>query len=278
MKTLLSIGQAAERLGLSVDTVREMERSGVLKAERTPGGHRRFSPGKLDAYLGRQSVRARPNHPARASAPTRQRQPIHAHEEPLDWPPADEDQDDVQPVTPRTQPAAPAAPSAHDNWMTEFRQTTRDNAERNRLDTLRYYAHSLIPWNASASARSAVLEMVASYVTASRFPASAPSWEANQAIKAKVEAVLEPFQRAAAREATKKAEVERQEQRLRSLIEHGKSRARLKTIGWGYDDAREACADVQEELDSEVEADWSEREVDDLVDEILEEWDEESEG
>jgi excisionase family DNA binding protein len=277
MKTLLSIGQAAERLGLSVDTLREMERSGVLKAERTPGGHRRFSPATLDAYLGRLPARPRPNHPARASASMRRKQPIHAHEEPLDWLPADEEQDELQPVTPRTPPAAPAAPSAHDTWMTEFRQTTRDNAERNRLDSLRSYAHALIPWNASPSARSAVLETVASYVTASRFPASAPSWEANQAIKAKVEAVLEPFAQAAAREATKKAEVERRAQRVRSLIEHGKSRARLKTIGWGYDDSREALADVQEELDSDVETNWSEREVDDLVDEVLEEWDEESE-
>jgi excisionase family DNA binding protein len=277
MKTLLSIGQAAERLGLSVDTVRELERSGALKAERTPGGHRRFSPATLDAYLGRQSARTRSNDPARASAPMRRRQRTHEDEEPLDWPAAEEEADGLQPVTPRTQPAAPAAPSAHDTAMAEFRQTTRETVERTRLDTLRSYAGSLILRTVSASARSAVLETVASYVTASRFPASTPSWEAHQAIKAKVEAVLEPFEQATAREATKKAEVERQEQRLRSLIEHGKSRARLKTIGWAYEDTREVSADVQAELENQVEDDWSERDVDGLVDEILEEWEEESE-
>ena len=154
--------------------------------------------------------------------------------------------------------------------------------EQNRLTNLRSYGRSLIPWGASPTARSTVFEAMDSYVTASRFPPSVPLWEARQAIDAKVAAIMEPFNAEAAREAAKKSEAvakrqeqEREEQRVRSLIEHGKSRAMMHTIGWDSEDKREARADVEEALKDEVEADWSERDVDELVDEALDESDEE---
>src|SRR2546428_390987 len=48
-----SSSQAARYLGVSVDTIRDLDESGELQAERTKGGHRRFSREKLDAYLGK---------------------------------------------------------------------------------------------------------------------------------------------------------------------------------------------------------------------------------
>lgn len=285
MKALLSIGEAARRLGLSVDTVRELERTGELKAVRTQGGHRRFKPDVLDAYLAQRSnpTRGRPQAPSLApQQPARRRQRAKARDEEPDRQP-DEAWDPESFEPPPTRPTAPAPKSAHEQLMEQLNQTLERRAEENRLGSLKFHGRSLIPYSASAGARSAVIEALDGYVTASRFPASASAWEARQAIEAKVAAIMEPFNAAAAHVAAQKAkaeakrdEAERAERRVGSLIEHGKSRASLRTLGWGFEDEKEARAAVQEALDDEVEGDWSERDVDEVVDEVLDEWDEES--
>lgn len=43
----LSIGEAAQRCGLSIDTLRYYERENLLRAERTQSGHRRYSEDDL---------------------------------------------------------------------------------------------------------------------------------------------------------------------------------------------------------------------------------------
>lgn len=285
MKPLLSIGQAARRLGVSVETLRELDNNGELKAIRTPGGHRRFKPEVLDAYLAQRSRprstrRARPARPDPARLRNRMRRFEH---EPPDLPPPDGwDEEPFEP--PARLPAQPAPKSQQEQLLEQVRQTTERYVEESRLNGLKSHGQSHIPWGASAAARSAVIETLAEYVTARRFPALMPLWEARQAVEAKVAAIMEPFNAAAAREAARKAEadakrqeLEREEQRLRSLIEHGKSRAMMHTIGWDPEDKQEARADVQEALDEEVEADWSERDVDELVDEVLDEWEEDEE-
>ena len=47
MSRFISIGQAAERLGVSISTLRRWEQEGRLTAERTPAGHRRYDVTKL---------------------------------------------------------------------------------------------------------------------------------------------------------------------------------------------------------------------------------------
>lgn len=42
MSRLYSIGEAAELLGVSIDTLRNWEREGKVQSIRTEGGHRRF--------------------------------------------------------------------------------------------------------------------------------------------------------------------------------------------------------------------------------------------
>jgi len=156
-----------------------------------------------------------------------------------------------------------------------------------RLGELKSYGRSLIPYNATAGARSAVIETLASYVNASRYPATTQSWEARQAIDAKVAAVLEPFNAEAARVAEMKAAKEarialrvRDERRLDSLIECGKRHAFGETRDWDVDDAEEAHADVLETLEDQVQADWTDRDVielvDEILDEVLKEWNAES--
>lgn len=49
--TLLTAREAAAYLRVSLSTLRRMERQGRLTALRTPGGHRRFSLGMLNACL-----------------------------------------------------------------------------------------------------------------------------------------------------------------------------------------------------------------------------------
>jgi excisionase family DNA binding protein len=48
---LLTIGEAAERLGMSITTVRRWADSGHLLSVRTPGNQRRFRRADVDALL-----------------------------------------------------------------------------------------------------------------------------------------------------------------------------------------------------------------------------------
>lgn len=43
------IGQAAQKLGVSVDTLRRWEREGKLTPERNAAGHRRYTDEDIDA-------------------------------------------------------------------------------------------------------------------------------------------------------------------------------------------------------------------------------------
>lgn len=63
MKRLVSVGEAAEALGVSITTLRRWEASGRLAAEHTAGGHRRYDLVKLkpemfraEAYTQRRTV------------------------------------------------------------------------------------------------------------------------------------------------------------------------------------------------------------------------------
>src|SRR3989442_14058323 len=53
-KKWFSSSEAARYLGVSVDTIRDLDESGQLRASRTKGGHRRFSRKALEAYLARK--------------------------------------------------------------------------------------------------------------------------------------------------------------------------------------------------------------------------------
>ena len=51
MKSLVSIGEAAKALGVSITTLRRWEAAGKLSAEHTAGGHRRYDLAKLRPEL-----------------------------------------------------------------------------------------------------------------------------------------------------------------------------------------------------------------------------------
>ena len=56
MSKLLSIKQAANQLGVCVSTLRRWDETGVLVAQRTPKGHRRYDLSKINPNLTRNKV------------------------------------------------------------------------------------------------------------------------------------------------------------------------------------------------------------------------------
>lgn len=51
MNRLISINQALQQLGVSISTLRRWDETGVLIAERTPKGHRRYDISKINPNL-----------------------------------------------------------------------------------------------------------------------------------------------------------------------------------------------------------------------------------
>ena len=47
----LSVSQVADRLGVSIGTVRRWSDDGYLEGFRTPGGQRRFNSDQVDTFL-----------------------------------------------------------------------------------------------------------------------------------------------------------------------------------------------------------------------------------
>ena len=297
MRSELSIGPAAKHLDVSVDTLRRYEDEGLIAPARTSGGHRRY---RLDDLMRLKrghtgKARRQPDQGLSGGPPARQR-PVEATRRPAEFDEsAFEDdvfampEDDVIAPVPRKAAIVPR-PTAPDSWLVAMTARNDRAAEANHLAMVRNHGQSRIPYDASAATRSTVLEMLASYVTLSRFPQSIPLWEAFKAVEAKVGAVLEPFAKAAADAATvaaaaaaraaeaTKAAVAAQLDQARlarhreALIARGDSRAVLATFRWDARDRREAQAEVHDVLTSEVEPEWTEQDADECVDDILAEW------
>lgn len=60
---LLSIGQASEYLGVSIDTLRRWEKKGKISSYRSPGGHRYFKKDELDMMFGKKYERSEETKP-----------------------------------------------------------------------------------------------------------------------------------------------------------------------------------------------------------------------
>lgn len=58
---LLGIGEASSRLGVEISTLREWDRSGLLKAVKTKGGHRRYRVEDIESLQGLVSEKNPPN-------------------------------------------------------------------------------------------------------------------------------------------------------------------------------------------------------------------------
>jgi excisionase family DNA binding protein len=70
---LLSVGEAAEFLGVSAASLRKWSDQGLVPVYRTPGGQRRYSPAELQRFI--ESMRESPVGPNTADAARRARRP-----------------------------------------------------------------------------------------------------------------------------------------------------------------------------------------------------------
>ncbi|NOT08477.1 MAG: excisionase family DNA-binding protein [Gemmatimonadales bacterium] len=283
MKKYLTIGEAAQRLNLQVDTVRRLERNGTLTAERTDGKHRRFRAEIIERYARtREAAPTRPRGKAlppkdRAprvepapSRPRRKRIGVDASPELDEWESFDSSeppQTDINQLAVAPPPDQP--PSANFN-------RTRDE-EIKRLQAIKNVGIRAIPFVVPPTWRARIVADLERFVTGRQFPSYLSLFEAGNIVRARVEEVLEPYRAELARHAQERAEKTTAESRLDALKAHGRRYVVDETSEWEWAEASEARKDVERALDSEVEADWSEHDVEDLADEILDEFEEDEE-
>jgi excisionase family DNA binding protein len=286
-KKLLSIGEAAELLGIQVDTLRRHERQGHIKATRTDGDQRRFELSEVQRFrASRKSGFGRPHPP---------RQGRHRQVKPATRAPASSSR------TAAKRGTLPVYPEDHDpfdqldevegiEWADELEPTARpvarpqppaynppENADRVRLDDIKRSALLTIPFSVPATWRAKVIEDLERYVTAERFPNYLSVIEAWNLAKTRVEEVLKGYHEERAPENAAREAATKIEHRLQSLKSHGTMYCSSETAGWDYTALVEARRDVEQVLERDVKPDWTEGEVQDLVDETLDEWVEEDE-
>ena len=290
-KKWFSSSEAARYLGVSVDTIRQLDESGELHASRTKGGHRRFSRTALDAYLGRKGRGGTKRTPERpkprrhaAARPGPVPEPLDGDTE--DFEPGDEEFEPfVEAPPPPAPPINPLEKFAHE--IDEWRKREKDEAPLRRLVTLKQYGLNQIGWGIPDSWHARVAAALESYVTLKTFPAWVSDVDAYRIVRGKVEEVLQPYhddvarkkaeetrrEEEAANKRRQEEEEAQEERRVQELINDGMRHARSETMfDWESDDRDRALRDVERMLKDSVESDWTEHEVKDAVNDELNEW------
>lgn len=300
MGKLLSIAEVAELAGVSVGSIREWERRGLLRASRTAGGHRRFREEDVEELLAdrdeetepratpRMISRYRPHLGARGGRP-----PV-MQDEPGSAPPARpapvppwecrvrEARADVLVLKARQDvEALTRAQREEETRRGRAAETAvRERQEAERLEALRSFGWSLAATTPIAW-RARITRDLQSYVTSDQFPPEIDDGEAREFVRARVEEILTPYRE----ELAEAEELERRRRRVKDLIAHGEhvlqSRQFLSVIkdaiglAHGEDAGETAPADLVEEvrqaLREDVRPDWTEENVEDLVYSVLEE-------
>ena len=298
----LSTGQVASRLGLSPDTIRRYGLIGRLREYRTPGGHRRFRVEDVDALTdgvtevgGEAPPRALPTERAspgeRPSARASEENDVElwAADEPTLPSPWEqrvlEAQADVEALKAQRELEALTQARRRRNDVRSEKATATAAAAREALRLTNLKSHGRIHANRAGVPqvwRAKVGRTLEHYVTAEQFPPGLRNAEANALVRDKVDEVLGPYreERAEAREDAAEAREDAAEARedllrVERLIRHGKSRSVTSTIPWDLSTRGETRRAVEQALEEEVEADWTEADVSELVDQVLEESEEE---
>jgi hypothetical protein len=142
--------------------------------------------------------------------------------------------------------------------------------EAKRLETLRQTGRTLAYVAPSEYQAKVVRDLVKS-VNSDDYPPDMPYYVAYAQVDARVTELLKPWRDAQARERDQRQE----EERVTALIRSGKFYAWAETQSWDRKAAERANREVERALRDDVEADWTKDDVTDLVDDVLEEWDDE---
>jgi excisionase family DNA binding protein len=299
MEQYLTIGEVAKRLGLEVDTIRKLERAGKIRASRTKGGHRRFTEDAIDRYRRSRwktgDAKAKPGKHCRRVAP--RRHPVSGEfvnrsvefaddleEFEEDFLIDDAEDDLYQPpqALPRPRPAQQVTPLALPKPAVfataplparPAPPVDTGLADRIQLQSIRGYGRSAIPWDVPADWRGKVIAELERFVTPIQFPPDLPFNEAVNIVRARVAEVLQPHYEAEEKDKRDKKAREEADRRRAALVAHGNAYARRDTSDWDWSASYEARDEVKKVLEREVEHDWTEREVENAVDQVLDEWD-----
>ncbi|HQR79255.1 MAG TPA: helix-turn-helix domain-containing protein [Actinomycetota bacterium] len=278
MTKRMTIGEAARRLGLEVDTVRKLETAGEIRAVRTRGGHRRFTEEEIDRFRKRRcgrrksSQKRNPSTGEFAGHDTVSANDQDELDEELpfeDWD-AEELASYRPPPPPRLTPVVPPAPVAPQPLPQLFDPAW---AERLHLQNIKAMGRGATPWNTPAEWQGKVVADLERFVTLNQFPLDLPLFTAREIVVGRVEAVLRPW-REAEDKAKRVKEAEKASERQRNaLITRGNDYARRETSAWDVSAKLEAWEEVREVLGRDVKSNWTETEVEDCVDEVLDQWD-----
>lgn len=295
MEKSLSPRDAAEKLGVSIDTLRRWEKQGLLVSERTPGGVRRFREEDISAMLDNPSPRRPANQfrPQLAHAEDNEVEDV-AHQVPpkqLQTPPWErrvrEEQANLEVTKIRRERDAIVRAESEEREAREReahereRESARRQAiaaqraeaaatEAKRLETLRQTGRTL-SCVAPAEYQAKVARDLFKSVNSDDYPPDMPYYVAYAQVDARVTELLKPWRNAQAREREQRQE----EERVTALIRSGKFYAWTETQGWDSKEAERANRKVERALRDDVEADWTKDDVTDLVDDVLDEWDDE---
>ncbi len=268
----LSVGKAAKRLGVSVDVVRSLVERGELRAIRTDGGHRRIRVDDVErrrtiqrASRSRAQVRRSPSPKRRPPAQTTRRtwpvepeRECHFEEDP---PSFEELEADSEREAAKERAAAEAKALA-----------AAADAEQQRLEALKKYGRDLAVW-LPAEWQARVIEDLEEFVTSKQLPPSLVPWQAQRIVQSRVDSIKQQYNDAE----DQRRKREDDQRKIDWLIAWGKSYAASETIrGWDSSEQDRARREVESKLRQKVKADMSEGHVKDLVDDVLERWEDDT--
>lgn len=291
MDRSLSPRAAAEKLGISPDTLRRWEGEGLIQCERTPGGQRRYREEDISSMLdGGPSEPTRRSIPARSTARSITDGPqqtlgrtVAAQLAPWEQR-VREEQADLEVTRIRRERAAlirderaereARERAASDAERTEAARAAEqerisafETAQERRLSELREYGKVFTVW-APAEYQAKVVRDLLSTVNLETYPPDLSDSLARVQVAARVERILVPWKK---QEASKNARRE-SERKKESLTIAGKWYAHTETLTWDRRAADRANREVERTLRDEVDADWTDDDVRDLVDDVLDEW------
>jgi|SRR5579859_2823524 len=253
---LMTIGEVAARLGRSVDFVRDETDAGKLKAEPRRGNeHRKYRESAVIVYEA-QHGRGRGPRQVPRSAPTPVRQ------------------------TPVRRPAPNPPPLPEDYWEDEVEERDPRSPTANEqvyINVLIVRGMNEAPYELPGDWRVKLRDSLEKFITIDRFPYPESEPTALQSIRLHIEGFLHEYREFKKKEQEKESARASEEWdariKVRDLIAYGQRLLELELRTWERDDpTSEARTEVQTVLAAEVKADWTEGDVRDVVNEVLEQY------